>query len=438
MLRLGLVESGNVVDERVIKQRQTVTVGPSEKAHFVVAIDGIPGAFPLFELIGNDYYLNFLDSMSGRVALQTGVSELSMLKAQARRNAEGAYQVKLTDDTRGKIVIGPVSFLFQFVAPPPPQPKPRLPATATRGANGIDWVTTIIAAFSFLGHFLAIGMLYSDWLDPKADDEVRIASLVEAVRALPPPPPVETPDEGKKVADTQTDAPKAETKPSSGGNAGAQSSGPMSAAQAAAVAKEIDNMAAALLGSLAATGAATEGVLRSGDELATGALDQAARSGSGISGESIGGLNLQGGGGTIRPGESGGGLAAVGIAGKTAGTQGAGSGATVKGPSGNASVGGASVAGGAVSNASRVVAGMRAGFRACYQRELQNNPDAEGKISLVIRVGPGGEVTGVTANATGNLGGAVACVKSRAMAAQFDPPEGGSAAINVPVTFVKQ
>jgi hypothetical protein len=82
---------------------------------------------------------------------------------------------------------------------------------------------------------------------------------------------------------------------------------------------------------------------------------------------------------------------------------------------------------------------MRAGFRACYQRGLNENPDAQGNIRLTIQVGPGGEVRGVTAVPAGTLPpSVVACVQARAKAAQFDPPEGGSAAIQVPVTFVKQ
>jgi hypothetical protein len=32
----------------------------------------------------------------------------------------------------------------------------------------------------------------------------------------------------------------------------------------------------------------------------------------------------------------------------------------------------------------------------------------------------------------------VACVQNRARSGQFDPPEGGSAVLVVPVTFVKQ
>jgi hypothetical protein len=92
-----------------------------------------------------------------------------------------------------------------------------------------------------------------------------------------------------------------------------------------------------------------------------------------------------------------------------------------------------------VSNAARVVAGLRAGFRACYQRGLAEAPDASGSIRLMIRVGPGGEVSGVTATSSGGLPPAmVSCVQARARAAQFDAPEGGAAVITVPVTFVKQ
>ena len=64
----------------------------------------------------------------------------------------------------------------------------------------------------------------------------------------------------------------------------------------------------------------------------------------------------------------------------------------MKGPRGDAAVGGPIVAGGNVSNASRVVAGMRAGFRACYNRGLSANPDIQGKIMLKIKVGPTGQV----------------------------------------------
>ena len=439
VLRIGVVQGGRIIEERIVKQRIHVTVGPSEKAMFVVATQNLPPTFRLFELVGNDYWLNFLDGMSGRIALPTGISDLSMLKGQARRTPQGAYQIRLTEDSRGKVVVANTTILFQFVAPPPVQPKPQLPVSVTQGATSIDWPTTMIAAFSFLLHFLAIGSVYSDWLDAVFDEEVSVAGLVDSMRALPPPPPVDTKDEvtdekAEKSEKAEKAAPKsAGAAPGAGGK-----SAPMTGAQAAALGKELDNLEMATIGALSAQGPATAGVLRGG-EVPTGALDAAAASGAGVSAGGIGGLNLGSGGGTIRPGMGGSGLAGMASGGKTEGTTGTGEVKKVQGPKGSANVGGASVSGGTVSNAARVVAGMRAGFRSCYNRGLAENPDAQGSIRLSIRVGPGGEVQGVTASSSGNLPGSVtSCVQSRAQAAQFDPPEGGSAVVVVPVSFVKQ
>jgi len=439
VLRIGVVQSGRVIEERIIKQRTHVTVGPSEKCMFVLTWSAVPANFRLFELVGDEYCLNFLDAMSGRVALPTGIADLSVLRGQAKRTQQGVYQLKLTDDSRGKLVLGDVTFLFQFVAPPPVQPKPQLPVAVLRGATSIDWTTTMIAAFSFLLHFLAIGSLYSDWLDPVVNEEANLASLVDSVKSLPPPPPVE--QTKQESTDAAADA-KAEekSKEQKTGGAGKKSAdagaGKMSASQAAALTKELDSLEMATLGALSGSGPATAGVL-TGGEVATSALDQAAATNAGVS-SGMGDLKLSGGGGTVRPGSAGGGLAAIGASGKTEGTQGTGAVKKVAGPKGNAAVGGANVSGGTVSNAQRVVAGMRAGFRNCYNRELAQNPDAQGSIRLTIRVGPGGEVAGVSAVPSGNLGSAVACVKARAQAAQFDPPQGGSAVVVVPVSFVKQ
>ncbi len=191
VLRIGLVSGGRVTEERIIKDRVDVTVGPSERSMFVLSTEHIRSSHKLFELVGESYVLNFLDGMSGRVALPTGVSDLDVLKGQSRRGPGGAYQVRLTEDSRGKVTIGDTTFLFQFVAPPPVQPRPQLPVAVTRGAGGIDWRTTIIAAFAFFAHFMAIGAMYSDWLDPVIDEQVSLASLIDTIEQLPPPPPPE-------------------------------------------------------------------------------------------------------------------------------------------------------------------------------------------------------------------------------------------------------
>ncbi len=286
-------------------------------------------------------------------------------------------------------------------------------------------------------HFLLLGSIYSDWLDPIVDDEASVSGVIDSLKSLPPPPPVEDkpeekPDESAKPDKAPEKAPSAAAAAPAGPKAPA---GAMSDKQAAALHNELDQLEMQTLGALASSGPATAGVLK-GSEVATSALDQAAASSAGV-GAGTGDLKLGSGGGAIRPG-MGGTLAGIGSSGRTTGTEGAGTATKVAGPKGNATVGGANVSGGTVGNASRVVAGMRAGFRACYQRGLSENPDAAGSITLTIRVGPGGEVQGVGGSSGSLPASVVACVKARAQAAQFDAPEGGSAVISVPVTFVKQ
>ncbi len=91
-----------------------------------------------------------------------------------------------------------------------------------------------------------------------------------------------------------------------------------------------------------------------------------------------------------------------------------------------------------VSNANRVVARMRAGFRRCYQRALNEDPTIEGVIALTLHVGSKGRVTRVSGRMLELRQSVGTCVMARASQATFDPPAGGSALINVPITFVKK
>jgi hypothetical protein len=436
VLRIGVVQGGRVIEERIIKQRVHVTVGPNEKNLFVVGGAGLPASFRLFELVGNEYHLNFLDGMTGRVALPTGISDLSVLRGQARRSPQGAYQVRLTEDSRGKVVVGDVTFLFQFVAPPPVQPKPQLPVAVLRGAQGIDWNTTMIAALSFLIHFLALGSIYSDWLDPVIDDEVSVANLIDSLKSLPAPPPPEEKTESDETTTEKTPEKTPEKAPTTAQKS--PDAGKMTAAEKASLMQEAERVMLETLAALSSAGPATEGVLNRSD-VAMGALDAAAASDKAV-GAGADPLGLgRAGGGTLRPGEQGGGLGGLATTGRSGGTEGSGAGAKVAGPKAAMPGVSSSTQGGNISNAARVVAAMRPAFRACYQKGLDVNPDAQGSVRLALKVGPGGEVTSVSAVPSGNLPGSVVdCISARARRAQFDPPEGGAAVVNVPVNLVKQ
>lgn len=437
VLRIGVVIGGRVIEERIIKERVDVTVGPSERSMFVLSTGQIRSSHNLFEIQGDSYVLNFLDGMTGRVALPTGVSDLEQLKGHAKRGSNGAYQIRLTEDSRGKVLVGDTTFLFQFVAPPPVQPRPQLPVAVTRGASGIDWRTTIIAAFAFFAHFMAIGALYTDWLDPIVDEQMSLAGLIDTIDQLPPPPPVEEKpleeDKDADAADAKAEEKQEQKAAANDSKVPDQPGQKLSSAQAAALSSELEQLSMLTLGALGASGPATAGVLQGG-EVPTGALDAAAESGAGVG---IGGdLKLGGRGGPVQPGQSGG-LGSIGSTGTSGGSDTGGT-AQVKGPVGNASVSSSMLAGN-VSGAAAVVAAMRAGFRRCYQRGLEQNPDISGRIDLTIQVGPAGNVSSVSGGPSGNIPGSVVdCVKARARAAQFSPPDGGSAAINVPISFVKQ
>src|SRR5690606_6196115 len=124
-----------------------------------------------------------------------------------------------------------------------------------------------------------------------------------------------------------------------------------------------------------------------GESSSFAAMDRAAESGGGVSSGAFAGLNLNPAGGAIAIGEAGNALQDVGSKGKTV-EQSSGKTQAIEGPKGKASQGGTNVSG-KVADASRVVARMTAGVRACYNRGLASNPDLQGRVELNIQVGPG-------------------------------------------------
>lgn len=451
VLRIGLVQSGKVIEERVIKQRSHVTIGPSEKSMFVLPTKAIPPNFKIFELVGNDYVLNFLEGMTGRVALKTGISDLAALRGQAKRVQQGpvqAFQIPLSEDARGKVVIAETTFLFQFVAPPPVQPKPQLPLSVKSGVD-IDWTTTIIAAFSFLVHFGLIGTIWSDPYDRDLSGRaLELSELAKKVAALPVPPPEtkEDPDAAETAAATANataEAPKEAAKPVQN-NQGAAKASPntgaprqMSDSQASALTSQLDSLNVSMQSVLNGGGESTNSILNPDSSLPS--FDDASRSNTGIS-TGPGNLHMGGPGYRGKPGEVG--ATGVGQTGNTGADDKAtdsGQAVVKKAPKGNASVGGAGVSGGTVANANSVVAGMAAGFRACYNRGLAENPDMSGTVRITLTIGPAGEVKGASASGGGTLsGGVIGCVQARAQAAQFSPPDSGGATLSIPVTFQPQ
>jgi hypothetical protein len=432
-LRIGLVAGEMIVEERIVKQRTSVTVGPSEKCMFVVQAN-VPLQFKLFELIGADYHLNFLDGMTGRVTLATGITDLVSLKGYAKRVGP-AYQIRLTEEARGKIVVGETTFLFQFVAPPPVQPRPQLPLSVKGGvASQIDWSLTIIAAFSFLVHFGLIGAMYSDWMDRVVDDDIT-AGLLDMVQKTVPPPvdTAETPmltASATDMAPTPTAAPKAPApSPKQGGQL-------PDAKVVAGLLNEADQAKIAILMALNG-GPNIDGAMKD-DNGAPVDLSSIANRRGGVS-NSAGGLNLPNGAGApIRPGQTGGGLPS--LRGNDTGGASTSAGQAVKVvPDGNVEYTGSS-ASVPVANAEAVIRKqIHPEAKRCYQRGLESDPSQAGRLVILIKVAPSGEVDTVSVSSnTGLAAGVAKCIQLIARRVKFDPPGTSGSTLSVPFNFVKQ
>jgi hypothetical protein len=434
-LRVGLLRDARLIEERLIARGEAVTVGTSEKCTFAVSGAGLPATFRLIVPIAKRpgrFRLRFSDTMSGRVALRSGVSELAALRSTARRTEAGLYEVELDSEARGKIALGETAVLFQLVVAPPAAARPQLPLSLRQNGFDLDRKTTFIAAFSFLIHFGAVGTLYSDFTDPAIDDAIVIGALVDA---LPPIPPLDVED-ADPVATTAADPAPRQTRPTpdARGEHPASNPGPRAPQDpSAALGRELEQLELLTVGALASPGPATSDVL-SRSEVPTPALDAAAASNRGVSG--LAPLTFGQHGGPVRPGKTGNDLVSLGDTRRGAPTH-TGTVDRPRGPVAITDVAAPATTGESV-DAERVVAGLRGPFRQCYQKGLDQYPDAEGGIRLTIGVGPNGEPQSVSAAPSGNLPPTVvSCVAGRARLAQFAAPTGGRAVVVVPVIFRK-
>lgn len=453
VLRIGIIQAGKIVEERVIRRRESVTVGSSEKNHFVIHTEGMPARFELFQLVGTDYILNFTNIMSGRVGLPGGVQDLTQMRdSGAARNAGTHFQVKLNDNSRGKVVIGNTTLLFQFVEPPRVQPRPQLPAAARAGfVRSIDWLFTAFMVFTFMSMFGFI--VYLENADWPIDSGV--AAVPEEIAKMifeePTPPPEEKPEEAtedsKEAAPEQTKAPeKKAEKPAKAEEPGPEKSNEEPAAVAeksARIAQEAAQAAEALI--VGALSSEAGGALA--DVLAGGAVTGNAQD---ILSQAMGvGVAKSGSGGDLRQRSGGGnsGVSGLGSLARKEGTTsavGEGGQVTERAVKGNVkSSAGDEIGGTGDFDSNLVVAMIKTRLRAiqmCYEQQLRRNPTLAGKVTVEFSIQPRGNVTDVKVKENTTNDAAVGtCVANTVSTFRFNPgPEGGAVTYAYPFVFSPQ
>lgn len=176
ILRIGIILGGKIIEERLVRTRSDVTIGQSAKNSFSVPVEGLPKSWPLFTVHDNQYYLQFSDAMDGRVSDGQGVHSLDTLKQGTAQRRGSEWVMLLPESSRGKITLGEMTLLFQFVTEPPRQPRPHLPASV-RGtfADRIDPQLSVILAISIIIHFgIALYAYQRDRADPFATRSAKV------------------------------------------------------------------------------------------------------------------------------------------------------------------------------------------------------------------------------------------------------------------------
>lgn len=459
VLRVGVFRGTKVTEERIIRERVAVSVGTTERNTFTVSAPEFPPTFELFSMEGGQYFLNFTDRMEGRVVLDSGIKKLSELRAGGAQRGPAGFKVALPESSRGKIELGEVTFLFQFVVPPPPQPKPQLPAAIRSNfLRNVDW--TYNACLSFFLVLAIAGVAYIEYIyDPIVDEgldlsDSRLVRLL-ATPAAPeePPPPEQNADQNAQPEAAAASAP-AQQAPSHQPSAAERQAAAANRAQnqAEAAAARAERAAAAALSGL--QNSAEFAALTGANDNGAGSAQDALRNGGLMAGTerdlaNVGGISTASGTGVRR-----GGLAAS-AGGGGLGGRGLGQSGTINGGGnnigsgaapveervirGSANVGsGDSVGGeGAVdANAvARIIRGQLGGIRSCYERALRNNPTLSGRLEVHFTIGGSGRITSINSSGLPAAPEVGTCVEGRIRNLVFPQPEGGSVEFSFPFTF---
>ena len=163
-LRVGVALGDHFIDERLFRSRENITLGQSAKNTFSIPIENLPKAWPLFTVENGRYVLHFTEAMDGRLSDGQNVYTFDALRGRGAERRGDHWAVPLVETSRGKVELGTMKLLFQFVSAPPLQPRPRLPASV-RGslADRIDPRLAVILLLSILIH--ASVMIYAYNMD---------------------------------------------------------------------------------------------------------------------------------------------------------------------------------------------------------------------------------------------------------------------------------
>ncbi len=445
ILRIGIIQSGKIVEERLMRRRTTVTIGTSPNATFIVpsTSDKFPKAYPVFNVQKGQYFLSFSDDMKGKVSIGGDMLELDELRKSGKAHKSGKnYQIPITDSSRGKVSVGDATLLYNFVAAPPIPPKPRLPASIRGGwVKSIDWVFAAVVVGSFLAHSALFGAAAMAPTPKKMSLEKvpeRFAKFVVEKMPEPEPPEEEVVVEEEGVGEAvQKEEPKKAEKAEPKKQMSDEQRAAAEAERRRKIAEKVSNTGLLqLLTAKGPGGSNTMGALVDtlSDGQRMGSISDAmegvsklavaddasnrARRGIGSGGAAggtrdVGNLDVAAGGG------------------KTT-TKKAEKKVTAKMSSGRADIIGTFNQ----SSLKRTIRRYEPSIRSCYEQELRRNPNLSGKVYIDFTIGVTGKVTRASVGRSSLKSRAVeSCIVARVKGWRFPKPPDGEVEITYPIVF---
>jgi len=427
ILRVGVLLGGKIVEERLIRERTAVTIGQSMKNTFSIPIEGLPLEFTLFAIEENKYYLRFINKMDGRVSDGGGqVNTLDALKQRGSTQVGDYYQVPIGDGARGKLSLGDLTILFQFVTEPPRQPKPMLPASV-RGtfADRFDPRLSVILGASIVLHFaIVILALVTDVEtgDSMAERAYNLTFKQDTYQVeVAPPEPVATTDAGSAAGSAAPEVKKADKPAPTRPSADKPDDGGRSASDTVAMQEAEAKKFADLL-----TGEGSEGTSEGDMSKRRPGMDL----GQQITDVKEGGKTVAIGGGAGR-GTRGDGDPRVGT----------GTGPKIDGPTGPESAGGGKITEKAPTGRinvsdkqsfdestltpdivlSKIQSAYMAGLKRCYKTYLAKDASARGKVTLSLTINETGRTT--SSGAKGFAGEVDSCIEGLMGSWRFPIPK---------------
>ena len=106
ILRVGIIQNGQIIEERLLRKREHVTLGQSPRNTFVLPSSAVPKSMVLFEVQGGVYHLQFRSGLNGKLSVDGAVLDFRALREQKLARKKGdVYTVPLSEKSRGKVVI---------------------------------------------------------------------------------------------------------------------------------------------------------------------------------------------------------------------------------------------------------------------------------------------------------------------------------------------